>query len=48
MFSTAFPIFVLGLLGTLAIIAKGINARARIASVEIGTTTKTITKKTIS
>jgi hypothetical protein len=48
MISTALPVLVLGILGTLAIAATGTAARARIASDEIGTTTKIITKKTIS
>lgn len=48
MISTALPVLVLGILGTLAIVAKAAPARARITSVEIGTTTKIITKKTIS
>ncbi len=48
MISTALPVLVLGILGTLAIAAKGTVARARLTPVEIRTTTKTITKKTIS
>ncbi|AEG68751.1 MULTISPECIES: hypothetical protein [Ralstonia solanacearum species complex] len=45
MISTA---LLFGILGTLAIAAKGAAARARMTTVEIRTTTKTITKKTIS
>ncbi|QHB54444.1 hypothetical protein GRB31_04775 [Ralstonia solanacearum] len=45
MISTA---LLFGILGTLAIAAKGTAARARMTTVEIRTTTKTITKKTIS
>ncbi|MBT1538495.1 hypothetical protein B7R78_0015690 [Ralstonia solanacearum] len=45
MISTA---LLFGILGTLAIAAKGTAARARTTTVEIRTTTKTITKKTIS
>ncbi|GCB05971.1 hypothetical protein PSUB009319_36020 [Ralstonia sp. SET104] len=48
MISTALPVFVLGILGTLALAATGTAARARVTSVKIGTTTKIITKKTIS
>ncbi|WP_426398041.1 hypothetical protein ACS7SF_16085 [Ralstonia sp. 25C] len=45
MISTA---LLFGILGTLAIAAKGTAVRARITPVEIRTTIKTITKKTIS
>jgi len=45
MISTA---LLFGILGTLALAATGTAARARIATVEVRTTTKTITKKTIS
>ena len=48
MFSIALTVLVLGILGTLAIAAKGTAARARMTPVEIRTTTKIITKKTIS
>ena len=44
MISTA---LLFGILGTLAIAAKGTAARARMTPVEIRTTTKIITKKTI-
>lgn len=45
MISIALPVLVLGILGTLAIAAKGTAARARMTPVEIRTTTKIITKK---
>ena len=45
MISTA---LLFGILGTLAIAAKGTAVRARMTPVEIRTTIKTITKKTIS
>ena len=45
MISTA---LLFGILGTLAIAATGAAARARMVTVEIRTTTKIITKKTIS
>jgi len=48
MISIALPVLVLGILGTLAIAAKGTAARTRMTPVEIRTTTKIITKKTIS
>jgi hypothetical protein len=48
MISTALPVLVLGILGTLAIAAKGTAVRTRMTPVEIRTTTKIITKKTIS